>query len=434
MNTFNMIIRKSIAWIGAMITLTVLLVLMSEASYATEYPIEIKFDDVKGETTYDLYHIGTFGDNGEFAFVDNELADLLGEAPNYKIEPGGREKWEKDWMDAALNAKMEVANTVPASDNKYFVQSVTTAEKTFTFDGTFEEGFYLIVGSSVKTKDPDTGDITFCWPMPMYIRVLNGKAAYSLKPEYGYATTLSVMKKWEDEGHEDVRPESILIDIMHNGELKETVELPREDDQGNKVWEYSWETEQGEKDPTGWVIKEQRTPEIKSNYSVEYSGYTKIPGSFRYTITNTYDRKSLEIVKTMKDYINNRDESLQDFVFEISGYEHVGDEEPVFHIYKGLSFGINSPAQDTALIDEIPAYVQHIIVKETYSGNYKPEGDTTVEAVKEDGVYKAEFTNIIRNPDNPPSYNTGVINKFSITGDGQFSFRGTDKDPKQEVQ
>ena len=68
MSTFNMIIRKSIMWIGAMITLTVILVLMSEASYAAEYPIEIKFDETKGETTYDLYRLGTFGDNGEFVF------------------------------------------------------------------------------------------------------------------------------------------------------------------------------------------------------------------------------------------------------------------------------------------------------------------------------------------------------------------------------
>ena len=430
-----MIIRKSIMWIGAMITLTVILVLMSEASYAAEYPIEIKFDETKGETTYDLYRLGTFGDNGEFVFVDNELADLLGEAPNYKIETEGKEKWEEDWMNAALTAKNAISTFGPPENNKYCVASMKTAEKTFTFKDTvtskdtFDEGFYLIVGSSVKTTDPATGKVTYCWPMPMYIRVLNGKAEYSLKPGYGYATTLSVMKDWQDEGHEDVRPESIKISIFHNSELRETVTLPI-----NGAWVYSWETDQGEESPDGWTVVEERTPEIKSNYSVEYSGYEKMPDSWRYTITNTYDRKSLEIVKTMKDYINNRDESLQDFVFEISGYEHEGDEEPVFHIYKGLSFGINSPAQDTALIDEIPAYVQHIIVKETYSGNYKPEGDTTVVAVKEDGVYKAEFTNIIRNPDNPPSYNTGVINKFSITGDGQFSFKGTDKDPKQEVK
>lgn len=435
MSTFNMIIRKSIVWIGAMITLTVLLVLMSEASYAAKYPIEIKFDETKGETTYDLYYMGTFGENGKFVFDSQALNDALGDPPNYKIDDMGKDAWEKAWMDAAFAAK----NYVTGSDSdRDPVATKTTSADEFTFDGTFEEGFYLIVGSEVKIKDPATGKITYYWPMPMYVRVLNGKAEYSLKPDQGTAATLSVLKVWEgDEEVKDiVRPKSITIHREYDGKKKEDIELPILDDQGNEVWEYSWETDKGEDNPNKWVITEEITDQLRLNYYVDIAPeFILAPGSEQLTITNTYDRQALEIIKIMKDYINNRDESLQDFVFDIKGYE-VDNEEPVYHHVTGLSFGINSPGEDTAFITGIPANVTRITVKETYSGNYMPEGDTEVEAefYEDDNVWKAEFTNVIRPHDNPPTYNTGVINKYSITGDGQFSFRGTDRDPKQEVQ
>ena len=440
MSTFKMIIRKSIAWIGAIVTLTVLLILMSEASYAANYPIEITFNESLGETTYDLYYVGTFGENGKFVFVDDQLQAALGDPPNYKKEPGKEDEWRENWLNAASTAKEYITSL--DSPNKYLVESKRTDAKTFTFDGTFEEGFYLIVGSSVKTKDPDTGKITFCWPMPMYIRVLNGKAEYSLKPAYGYANTLSVMKVWDDEGYKDLRPESITIHRQYiDGErvkVKEDITLPKIVE-GEEVWYYEWDPEEDELDPNAWDVTEEITPEIEYNYAVKITSET-VEGKTQFTVTNTYARQALEITKTMQDYINNRDDSLQDFVFEISGYAKAEDVEegkdPIYHHYSGLSFGINSPAEDTAFVGGIPATVTYITVKETYSGNYKPDGDTTVVAKynEDDKVWEAEFTNVIRSPENPPSYNTGVINKYSITGDGQFSFRGTDRDPEQEVK
>lgn len=426
MKTFKMIIRHIEGGVIAVAALMVLLLLMTEASCAAEsHSVKIVYDQTQGETTYSIYYMGTFGENGKFVFADDKLKDALGQPPNYTKEDFGEEdksdeeaeQWRAAWMDAAQAAYQYVKSPDSGMDP---LDTVKTSAKEFTFSKTFEDGLYLVTGTTVRKEDSNTGKVTYSWPMPMYVRVLGSDVTYSLKPDMGTASKLLVKKEWagDDEVKDMVRPKSIKIHIFYDGKKKEDVDLPIKTDKGDQ-WFYSWETDKDEDDPTKWTITEDITDEMAQNYSVTLPvTFTQGSDSMQATITNTYDRKELELVKELVDYISQGN-TKQTFVFNITGY--AGEKEVFFKNF-GLTFGEESDSKAKALVSNIPKTVDKIVVEEIYEGNYAPDKEKK-EAVydDQDGIWKVSFTNSKPDTDKP-TFNTGVINKFSITGDGAFSF------------
>lgn len=421
MNTFRMVIKRGIAVAVCVLALLTLAMLLTETSFAAgSHKVTIKYDQSQGETTYDLYYMGTFGENGKFVFANEDLEKALGDPPNYKKEDYEEEgkseeevekEWTDDWMKAAFAAYEYVTKDGSGIDP---VASVTTSDKQFTFPDAVEDGFYLVTGSSVRTVD-EKGKVTYTWPMPMYVRVLNEDVTYSLKPDTGVAQMLRVEKKWvgDEEVKEKVRSKKITIHIAYDGQAKEDVDLPIKDAQGNEQWWYQWETEQGEDDPTKWSVTEV---DVDEGYSVDISPkFVPETGFEILTVTNTYEDTELEIVKKMAEYIN-QGSTKQTFVFKVEGF---AGELKMFTKYVGATFGINDD-EETALVKNIPGTISRVVVTETYKGNYKPDQETK-EAVFEDGKWTCTFTNT--KDTDKPTFNTGVINQYSITGDGVFSFQ-----------
>ena len=83
---------------------------------------------------------------------------------------------------------------------------------------------------------------------------------------------LTIEKVWDDAGHEDVRPSSIIVSIFADGEEFETIKIAAEND-----WTYTLENLQKYK--KGQEIKYTIEEEKLDNYETKYEGYT---------ITNSY--------------------------------------------------------------------------------------------------------------------------------------------------
>ena len=83
---------------------------------------------------------------------------------------------------------------------------------------------------------------------------------------------LTIEKVWNDAGHEDVRPSSIIVSIFADGEEFETIKIAAENN-----WTYTLENLQKYK--KGQEIKYTIEEEKLDNYETKYEGYT---------ITNSY--------------------------------------------------------------------------------------------------------------------------------------------------
>ncbi len=83
---------------------------------------------------------------------------------------------------------------------------------------------------------------------------------------------LTIEKVWDDAGHEDVRPSSIIVSIFADGEEFETIKITAENN-----WTYTLENLQKYK--KGQEIKYTIEEEKLDNYETKYDGYT---------ITNSY--------------------------------------------------------------------------------------------------------------------------------------------------
>ena len=379
-----------------------------------------------GETTYKIYHVADFDKDNPAMFKFLEQYSNVGAGLNFTKKQFGEEgksdeeavQWREAWMDSAET----ISNYVQESDLKGTYKS---SDGKFQFTG-LENGLYLLTGSSSEITD-DAGNKIYLWPRPMYVMILNGDAEVSMKPASETAEKYTVYKTWEgipEDREKLVKPVSIDVKIFYGGtddsHLKETVTL----DEGND-WTYSWYVGKDENDPSKWIVQEVLTDDMKDTFTVStIENYSEETRTKVINIKNTYDRKDLEIVKTLSDYISQGN-TEQGFVFMVTAY--AGGKEQ-FSRFVGITFAEQDGATDKVILKDISKEVDRIVVKEVYSGNYTPD-EAEKEAVFEgtedgEGIWKVSFTN--SNPDETPTFDTGIINKYSITGNGTFSFKGSE--------
>lgn len=379
-----------------------------------------------GETTYKIYHVADLDKDHPALFKFLDQYSSVGAGLNFTKKQFGEEgksdeeavNWREAWMDSAET----ISNYVRESDLKGTYRS---SDGKFRFTG-LENGLYLLTGSSSEITDAN-GNIVYLWPRPMYVMIRDGNAEVSMKPASETADKYTVYKTWEgipEDREKLVKPASVSVKIFYGGtdesHLKETVTL----DEGND-WTYSWYAGKDEDDPSRWFVQEVMTDDMEDDFTVSMiENYSDASSTKVINIKNTYDRKDLEIVKTLSDYISQGN-TRQGFVFRVTGY--TGGKEQ-FSRFVGITFAEQDNATDKVIMKDISKAVDRIVVEEVYSGNYEPdkaEKEAVFEGTEDGkGVWKVSFTN--SHPDETPTFDTGIINKYSITGDGIFSFKGTD--------
>ncbi len=407
---------------ACIILMTVWVLMGSHVFAAGTYTVSGTFDkgaDLGGTVTYKLYHVGHF--NGGALELEQQYQEVGAHVDYNRADYADDEegKGEAEWREAWMTSAATLANYVRESD---LTATHSSANGKFAFPGV-ADGLYLITGTSQSVTD---GTKTTYWtPRPMYVAVNREDQEVSLKPASDFVEKLTITKAWEnDEKVKDlIRPESIDVEIYFGStkaeDLRETVTLSDKND-----WTYTWDAASDEADLSKWFIQEKMSEEDKENYSVSYS-YSSSVGETEntaktITMTNTYDREVLRLKKTMVDYVSHASSQAQAIVFEITGY---ANGSKVMHRYAGMSYGLNTEADQELLLTDIPKIIDRITVTETYTGNYKPEGPATKDAeltTTENG--KAEWTVSFKNVyDDDTTYGSGIINKYSILN-GAFKF------------
>ena len=101
--------------------------------------------------------------------------------------------------------------------------------------------------------------------------VVNAKFSSELLPILPLTTTRKVLKIWDDDGHEDERPDEITVQLLRDGELYDTVVLSKDNN-----WRHTWT---GLRYDSKWTVAEDELDGY--TVSVSREGVT-------FVITNTY--------------------------------------------------------------------------------------------------------------------------------------------------
>ena len=429
--------RTRLAHLAIPVLVACLLVLwmMPAKAHAADLGIDGTYDNTYEEgveTTFDLYKVASYGRDsaGKSIFV---LDSRLGTVPvDVKVDINkddytDENKWTEDWLNSA-NALWLYLKGDDFADLRADIKvgdTVTTSGGAFSFDVT-SNGLYLLVEAEkpkVIKDDPEhDGADTSYWVRPMFVQVLNGRTEIVTKLEESQAKTFTVTKTWEDtEDTEILRPDSVEVEILFNGDVVETIELSKDND-----WTYQWSTEDEEQFDAGqWECREILDDEASKNYAVE-PHEKEASGAKVFNITNVFSRYELWIHKYTPEYVQDEGKDklkLNDFsaVFQLTGIK--GGKE-VYHHKAGMQ--IPGPGCQTIYVPNIPRGLDQLLVKEIYAGpNYTPEqpdkgkvADLILSEDKMMGIYTVEFKN---NYNGTTKLDGGIVNRFE-KNDGKFEY------------
>lgn len=153
--------------------------------------------------------------------------------------------------------------------------AVTDSEGTFTV--TLKPGLFLVTGEQTVAGGytytptpfmvflPDSDEENNTWNYEV-----SAEVKFS-KEELPEVVTRKVLKVWDDEGFEDMRPGSVTVELLRDGEVYDTEEL----NEAN-LWRFTWENLPAEHE---WLVVED---ELEGYYTkVSLDGIT-------FTVTNKY--------------------------------------------------------------------------------------------------------------------------------------------------
>ena len=198
-------------------------------------------ESVFADLTIDIYRVAKLCDDGEY--------ELLEPFSTYPIKIHGITS-QQEWQDTAQTIK----NYVTANQVEPYQTQMTDEQGLASFVG-LETGLYMVKGTTAQDSKGHVvfHDFMVYLPTPIendYDYDVEAKPKYT---EYTQPERYTVVKLWKDSQALKQRPESILVDILKDGEVQERVILSSEND-----WSYSWEVS----DKEGvWSVIERDVPE-----------------------------------------------------------------------------------------------------------------------------------------------------------------------------
>lgn len=243
------------------------LVYADEASGESTLTLSYKdsSEEVSGAQFF-LYKLGTLSKDGELV-LEKVFKD-------YPINL--KQIDQSEWNEYANTLKTYIKKDKVLEDAKIVtnVSGVATA--------TLKNGLYLIVGEDLQKNGHTYKTSPFIVALPKldketgtYFYTVNARPKFSKEgvPPSSSSRSLHVLKVWEDEGHKDKRPTFIEVDLLENGEVKETVILDK-----NNNWRYAW----NHLSPfSTWTVVEKNLDKEKYSLKIKEEGFSII-------LTNTY--------------------------------------------------------------------------------------------------------------------------------------------------
>lgn len=205
------------------------------------YTLTIKYTD--GDTPlpgvqFDIYRVGSLGDDFQYHLTENFAG--------YPVDFTGISEGKGDEIAAVLAAYIQRDGISP-----YMTQYTDDAGYA-RFGGGYtqtpvEAGVYLVIGhpatiagvtyrtipfvTILPAVDPATGEVSGNITM-------EPKNVKDPPPQPGdETTTKKVLKIWDDAGLEESRPESVVVQLLRNGVVYDTVILSAENN-----WRFTWES------------------------------------------------------------------------------------------------------------------------------------------------------------------------------------------------
>ncbi len=235
-----------------------------------EVQLTISYQDSKtalSGAAFDIYRVAAVDATGELTPV----------APFDQFNVDIRGKNDAAWKTLASTLEGYVLRDVitPSSSGK------TNAQGLLTFSD-LEQGLYLVLGHRhtqgrriydaapfmvlLPTQDAEANE----W---LYDVTVNSKHDSHPKPDEPDEDTITrkVLKVWADEGHEKDRPQEVIVQLLRDGKVYDTVTLNAANN-----WYYIWDNLD---DRYTWTVVEQKLEDY--TVTVTREGVT-------FVVTNTY--------------------------------------------------------------------------------------------------------------------------------------------------
>ena len=242
-------------------------------SIAVQQETSLTLTCKSGETTlsgvsFALYRVASVAESGELTPTEAfSQFDVM-------IRGENDDAWRE--LATTLEGYVQRDALVPAATQ------VSDADGIARFTG-LETGLYLVLGKRLTLNGYYYDPMPFLILLPaldaennVWIYDVEADVKFSVAPVPVYPSwdELRVIKAWDDEGHEDQRPQSITIQLLRDGEVYDTVVLSAENG-----WRYSWsKLDAGHR----WSV----TEDIPDGYTV-----TVRREGDAFVVTNTYSGK-----------------------------------------------------------------------------------------------------------------------------------------------
>ena len=276
--------RKS-SIIVALIAIMIMLIPAQSIAYTPldvnkDITLKIKFTpEVKGDeqgTIYDVYQVATTTNHQDYTMCEGFEAysqdDFVG----------------KETSEVAIMAQ-NMAITIEGSAGAISPKATATTDASgiasFTKEAGFTSGVYLVIGRNRVTEDDTTYIFTpFIVSLPgqdadtweyIYDLEVNDKHTYEDDSIVYSYEQYKVLKVWDDEGYEDVRPKEISVTLYQDSKAYDEVKL----NQSNN-WTYEWKKLEAAHE---YTVRETDEDALKS-YTVSYDS-----ANGGITITNKYN-------------------------------------------------------------------------------------------------------------------------------------------------
>lgn len=224
----------------------------SRVAIDLEAPISIDIEYPVDDVDFRLYRVADLSADGATATLTGEFAQFAAILPITDTD---------DFFSSYLSILVDYVGY-------YELEAVATGRTAeghvnFQKDADGQDiypGVYLALCDKVLVEDLYyiCDPMMFCAPNRLatgdswdYAIEISGK--YLTVPQTATSTWLQITKRWDDEGFEEVRPESIRVALMRDGVVEEEVDLNAE-----SRWTYTWENLDG---TCWWSVAEVHVPE-----------------------------------------------------------------------------------------------------------------------------------------------------------------------------